>query len=69
MRAILVVHVTRIGDSCGYGVPLYEYTGERTQLDAWSKKKGPADLEKYQRDKNRASIDGLPGLRWVQEKS
>src|SRR3954453_24072455 len=28
-RSIVVVHVTRIADSCGYGVPLMSYEGER----------------------------------------
>ena len=28
-RAIMVVEVTRISDSCGYGVPLLKYEGER----------------------------------------
>src|SRR3954449_4677819 len=27
-RAIVVVHVTRIADSCGYGVPLLDYVGQ-----------------------------------------
>jgi len=28
-RAVIVVHVARIADSCGYGVPLMSYEGER----------------------------------------
>src|SRR5829696_5948363 len=28
-RAVIVVHVDRVADSCGYGVPLMEYAGER----------------------------------------
>jgi predicted pyridoxine 5'-phosphate oxidase superfamily flavin-nucleotide-binding protein len=64
-RAVVVVHVERVSDSCGYSVPLYRYEGERSQLGAWAEKKGPDGLVQYQRDKNGASIDGLPGLRWV----
>jgi predicted pyridoxine 5'-phosphate oxidase superfamily flavin-nucleotide-binding protein len=64
-RSIIVVHVERASDSCGYGVPLYDYRGERTQLDAWAEKKGADGLHQYQKDKNAESIDGLPGLRWV----
>jgi len=64
-RAVILVQVERASDSCGYGVPLYEYQGERTQLGAWAAKKGPDGLAQYQQDKNGASIDGLPGLRWV----
>jgi predicted pyridoxine 5'-phosphate oxidase superfamily flavin-nucleotide-binding protein len=64
-RSIIVVRVERASDSCGYGVPLYDYRGERTQLDAWAQKKGTDGLIEYQKDKNAESIDGLPGLRWV----
>src|SRR4051812_39987049 len=32
-RAIIVVHVTRVADSCGYGVPLMSYDGEREHSD------------------------------------
>ena len=53
----------RIADSCGYAVPLYEYKGERSQLIAYAEKKGPEGMEKYKAQKNRASIDGIAGLR------
>ena len=66
-RAIIHVDVERVADSCGFGVPTYEYRGERDQLVAWAEKKGP-DVEAYQREKNATSIDGLPGLRWVESK-
>jgi hypothetical protein len=68
-RAVIRIRVERASDSCGYGVPLYEYEGERTAMGAWAEKKGPDGLVKYQREKNAASIDGLPGLRWVGEES
>ena len=61
-RSIIVVELTRISDSCGYGVPLMKYEGERPQLFAWARKKGPDGLETYRREKNRRSVDGLPGL-------
>src|SRR5215210_6545073 len=32
-RAIVIVHVERIADSCGYGVPLMDYVGERPHED------------------------------------
>jgi len=67
VRAIIQVEVARISDSCGYGVPLYEFAGQRTQLPAWAEKKGASGLQAYQRDKNTASIDGLPALRWTGE--
>jgi len=61
-RAIIVVELTRVADSCGYGVPLLKYEGERTQLIAWARKKGPEGLKTYRHEKNRQSVDGLPGL-------
>ena len=66
-RAVIVVNVQRVSDSCGYAVPLYAYQGERRQLDDWAVKKGPEKLTRYQRDKNARSVDGLPGLSWVNE--
>lgn len=62
-RSIIVVELTRVSDTCGYGVPLLKYEGERSQLAAWAKKKGSDGLETYRQEKNRLSLDGLPGLR------
>jgi hypothetical protein len=65
-RAIVVVHVERIADSCGYGVPLMDYVGERPHQDASSSKRlrvnGPDAFVAYQREKNALSIDGLPAV-------
>lgn len=65
MRAVIVVDVERVAESCGYGVPLLEYRGERQQMAAWAEKKGEAGARDYQRQKNATSLDGLPALRWV----
>ena len=65
-RAVIRVHVERISDSCGYGVPLYRFQGDRTQLQAWAERKGPDGLIEYQTKNNRESIDGLPALGWAQ---
>jgi hypothetical protein len=62
-RSIIRVSVTRIADSCGFGVPLYRFEGERTQLTAWAERKGEEALREYQLDNNRVSLDGLPALR------
>jgi hypothetical protein len=65
-RAIIVVDVTRVADSCGYGVPLMSYEGARPHADTWAAKKlrvgGPDALVEYQREKNAESIDGLPAV-------
>lgn len=62
-RAIIAVDVTRVASSCGFGVPLYEYCGERSQLMAMAELKGPRGIANYRAKNNRTSIDGLPGLR------
>jgi hypothetical protein len=59
-RQIIVADIDLVQTSCGYGVPLYEYTGERDIHFAWAKKKGPQGLEEYKREKNAVSLDGLP---------
>jgi hypothetical protein len=61
-RSIIVVELTRVTDSCGYGVPLFKYEGERQQLHAWARNRGPQGLKAYREQKNRHSIDGLPGI-------
>ena len=65
-RAVVLVHVTRVADSCGYGVPLMSLEGLRPHLDATAAKKvrvnGPEALLDYQREKNALSIDGLPAV-------
>jgi predicted pyridoxine 5'-phosphate oxidase superfamily flavin-nucleotide-binding protein len=61
-RSIIVVELTRVTDSCGYGVPLFKYEGERTQLQAWARHRGTEGLRVYREEKNRRSIDGLPGI-------
>jgi hypothetical protein len=62
----MLVDVTRIGSSCGYGVPLMDYAGERPHMDASTRKrvrvKGPDAYLDYQAAHNAASIDGLPAV-------
>lgn len=62
-RAVIRIHLTRIGDSCGYSVPRMRLEGERDQLTLWADHKGPQGLDDYRAEKNRTSLDGLPGLR------
>jgi hypothetical protein len=61
-RSIIVLHVSRVQDSCGYGVPRYAFEQDRTTLTDWAAKKGRPGVDKYIAEKNRKSIDGLPGL-------
>jgi len=61
-RAVVVVDVDRVSDSCGYGVPLLDYAGERHLLPEFMERKGPDGTAAYRRRRNRASIDGLPAF-------
>ena len=59
-RQIVRIDVDLVQTSCGYGVPLFDYAGERETLRRWAEHKGDAGLEEYRRLKNARSIDGLP---------
>lgn len=62
VRAYIRVTTTRISDSCGYAVPLYEYKADRDVLEKYAENKGEDGLKKYREEKNKLSLDGLTGL-------
>jgi hypothetical protein len=62
VRSVVVVDVTRVADSCGYGVPLMTFDEHRPTLDKWSARKGPEGIRDYWAEKNQTSIGGLDGL-------
>jgi hypothetical protein len=62
VRAVIRVEVTRIADSCGYGVPRYEFLGQRDTLIKWAEHHGEAKLNDLRAEHNAASLDGLPGV-------
>jgi len=59
-RQMVVLEIDRVQTSCGYGVPLFDYGGERPTLRLWAEAKGEAGLEEYRLAKNVFSMDGLP---------
>ncbi|MEM9163732.1 MAG: pyridoxamine 5'-phosphate oxidase family protein [Cyanobacteria bacterium P01_F01_bin.4] len=59
VRQIIVANIKRVQTSCGMGVPLLDYQGQRQALLDWAEHKGAADLAQYQQDKGSQSIDGL----------
>ncbi len=65
-RSIIRVEVQRVGDSCGFDVPLMIEQGRRPQYDAWVGSKlakgGQAALAEYVAEHNAESIDGLPAV-------
>ena len=62
VRSIILVEVSRVSDSCGFGVPNYEFVGERDSMQRWAKTKGEEELARYRNENNACSIDGLPAL-------
>ncbi len=61
-RTIVVADIQRVSDSCGFGVPKFEYVRQRKGLRTWAESKGAEGLAQYREEKNSESIDGLPGL-------
>ena len=59
-RQMVRLKVELVQTSCGYGVPLMAYEGDRESLDRWAQAQGPDGLVAYRAQKNRLSLDGLP---------
>lgn len=61
-RAVIVVDVERISDSCGYSLPLMSLDAERDLLTPNMDRRGPEGVVAYRRQKNTTSLDGLPAF-------
>jgi hypothetical protein len=65
-RTVVAVEVSRVADSCGFGVPRMDFASDRDQLVRWAasqrEKRGDGWMAHYVRANNAASIDGLAGL-------
>jgi hypothetical protein len=59
-RQLIIADIHLVQTSCGFGVPLFSYEGERHIHFDWAEKKGSAGLEAYVQEKNLVSLDGLP---------
>ncbi|MFZ1694191.1 MAG: pyridoxamine 5'-phosphate oxidase family protein [Flavobacteriales bacterium] len=59
-RQLIIADIESVQTSCGYGVPLYDFKEDRTQLRDWADHKGPDGVAQYQHEKNAVSIDGAP---------
>lgn len=59
-RQMVHLDIDLVQTSCGFGVPLYDYVGERDQLIRWAEAKGEEGLVEYRQLKNTRSIDGFP---------
>ena len=60
-RSVVSVELDRVADSCGYGVPRMAFVEQRDRLLRWADSHGDAGLGEYRAERNRESIDGLPG--------
>ena len=61
-RNIIFVDVDRVADSCGWGVPFYEFKSPRDQLKRWVDDRTQDEWEERRFLTNSESIDGLTGL-------
>jgi len=72
-RAVIVIAVHKVGTSCGFGIPFFDYRAERPKLDEVALMHEVIDnkaipeipengLKSYWKANNTKSIDGLPGL-------
>jgi hypothetical protein len=59
LRQIIVADIDLVQTSCGYGVPNYQYLGEKNIYNDWADRKTPEEMQVYVRQKNLVSIDGL----------
>nr|WP_293838714.1 pyridoxamine 5'-phosphate oxidase family protein [uncultured Arsenicibacter sp.] len=59
-RQLIIAEISLVQTSCGWGVPLFEYQGERDVHFKWAEKLGPDGLVEYVDENNLVSLDGLP---------
>jgi hypothetical protein len=69
VRSVIVIDVSRVSDSCGFGVPLMSFDRHRSTLNEWADRKGAAGIRAYWTEHNASSIEGIPGLSVVDEAS
>ena len=58
-RQIFDLDIDLVQSSCGFGVPYFDYAGDRDALRQWSEEQGEAGIREYWRMKNATSVDGL----------
>ncbi|KAL5534832.1 hypothetical protein ACEPAG_1297 [Sanghuangporus baumii] len=76
-RSVIMVDIHKVGSSCGYSVPYYDFKGDRTQLLEYFQrveaKTNPNSetpcsdngMREYWATKNTHSIDGLPSVQYA----
>ncbi|MCC7256856.1 MAG: pyridoxamine 5'-phosphate oxidase family protein [Gammaproteobacteria bacterium] len=61
-RALVRIEVGRVADSCGWGVPLYEFRQQRDDIARAVAGMTTDELRAQAERQNSRSLDGLPGL-------
>lgn len=61
-RGVITLHITRVMDSCGWGVPFFDFKGERDQLRRWAEHKPLEEWKDTRYQRNALTVDGQPGL-------
>ena len=59
-RQIFDMRVEMVQESCGMGVPLFDFNEQRDLLESHWERKGEQGLHTYWEDRNQQSIDGRP---------
>jgi hypothetical protein len=59
IRQFFELKVELVLTSCGYGVPEYEYIGQRNTLKKWAEKKGREGINEYWAENNTVTLDGV----------
>ncbi|OCB89493.1 hypothetical protein A7U60_g3288 [Sanghuangporus baumii] len=73
-RSVIMIDIHKVGSSCGYSVPYYDFKGDRTQLLEYFQRveaktdpnsenpRSDKGMREYWATKNTQSIDGLPSV-------
>ena len=57
-RQIFELELTLVQTSCGFGVPEFEFKGQRTTMQNWAEKNDKDGFEHYWKEQNQLSLDG-----------
>jgi len=57
-RQVFEVTIENVNNSCGQGVPLYEFTEQRENLSNYYDKRSNDDYKRYMKKNNQISFDG-----------
>jgi len=67
-RAIIIIDIHKVGTSCGFGIPLYDYRADRPTLNNWSsvlekpEARPGSTMHDWWKAECTKSIDNLPAL-------